>query len=1335
MRLHPLATAFLAAILLTVPAFSQNQRLFYSLSVEDGMPHSEVNAITCDNDGFLWFGTYNGVARYDGYSLMPMTKDNGKSMRVISLYCDDANSLLYIGTEGDGLKVMDLHKNKIIGRFHFANTINCIVKGQDDGLLLGTDRGLATFVYSDSKYEYEFSDLAFRKVNSILPIDGQTMIVSGDDGAHLVNVALDNMTDIITGYASCAFRYSDEEVLLGVFSGLYKYNLGTGACEKILDKEPRCIFKADDDYWIGIQNNGIIRLDEKLETIHEYSADNGANGLNNNAIKAFYQDFSGNLWVGTQNGASKYYHRAESFEFYSDVLDYDDKGPTGSQNKTSTFYEADEGILWIGKHVSGLKILDRASRTISSVPRACWPEIYGQTISSYYKDGQGRLWVGTWSGLYILTEDQVQALNRLEPVSPFDFAKVNKLTGTTFFKIDGDRSGNIWMSTNKGLIKFTPSSPGSLDGSFSHYLQSKVTTDFHIDYCKDGSESVWLGTEHGFYKLLFSRGQDSPVILDVSESSDGRPLKDEFISVVYCDSRDSLWALSIDGYIIKVLTGREPGEDISFKIQDINVNGMSNTAESLEEDNDGKFWIGGINMVKFDPETWSIDFFDESKGMQNRSFKFWSSARLSTGELVFGGVNGISIFDPGRLVYNSVPPEIVFEDLSILGRKVEVNEVIHRKVLLENVLNHTESIILPHKYNSFAISFAALHYTSPSNNKYLYRLSGHEKQWRSAMGQDHSAVYSNLPSGTYRFQVRGSNCDSIWSDETKELVIRINRPVMGSIPAIAIYILLALASLFFAMKNILKKEEERKVTQMNEMKLKYFTDISHDIKTPLSLIFAPVNELAEDDNLDPSAHKKISLIKKNVSKLTDLVQQILDFNKIESNTMSLKFSEQDMVNVCKSTMSYFEDKAERKDIKFTFASDSPQIPVTIDREKLEKVIFNILGNAFKFTPEKGTIGVKCTVRNSDVVTCISDTGCGIEEKDIGRIFDRFYYGSNSAGGSGIGLALAKAIIEQHGGKIWAESEVGKGSSVFFTIPLSSGAATEEADLSSNDDGINSYAEIRDEEIAEEKLYSGKRMAGRKYEILVVEDNDDLREYLRDSMASHFNTHACSNGMEAYQYVLDNDIDCVITDIMMPVMSGIELCRKIKNDGRTSHIPVILLSAKDGEESKIEGSEAGADEYLTKPFNMNLLVSRTEKIIAQRESLKSVFHKSIDISPSMVTITPLDEQFMQNCIKLIEDNISDASYTVENLCQDLSMSHTVVYKKIKSLTDLSVVAFIRSIRLKRAAQLLAQDGSSIKNVMYMVGFDNNSYFSARFKKEFGCTPAEYVERCKNEKADR
>ena len=1315
-------------------AHGQEQRFFYPLSVESGMPHSEVTAIEDDASGFLWFGTYNGLARYDGYTLTSITKDyendEYKSLRITSLYCDKEKDLLYIGTEEDGLKIMDLDTYKIVERFWFANSIYTICKGLNDEIWIGTERGVVRLTYTEGQHQYRYCESSLSKVADIIQTDEKTLMAAANSGIYHIDIHSGHTALITPGFGRALYKIDSESYLLGLASGLFIYNENEQErIRKIHNIDVYDIYRsADGRWWVGSIDSGLYRFSTNFSNC-AYFKTGGDEGLPDNGIRAFQEDFSGNLWIGTQNGACKYYTRAEFFDFYAQSID-NNASESYKSNHTSSFWEDKDGRLWIGKYHSGLKILDRENSIVHSFNKQQIPELYQSTISCFFSDSDDNLWIGTWGGLYILRSRFIHDAHTYTRIPLIDFAGKHGLKGLSIFKIVCDQDGEYWFSTNNGLYRFRPSSDDIMEGVMTNHFPSVITTDMHIDHTPDNDKIVWLGTRNGLNKVLFKKDTTKPEIIIFEEKQENTRTPSGFISAVYSDSEDRLWILELDGSINLVTGGRRDGSYPSFQTMNINTEYTFDTAESLQEDNSGNLWIGGIRMMKFNPITWSCEFFDESDGLQNKSFKIWSSVKLSSGELVFGGVNGFSIFNPDKLQKNAIEPRVVLEELYVAGNRVKCGEKIKGRVILNQRVDLVSEIKLPYSHNNIAIQFAALHYTSPNKNRYRYMLEGHETSYKETIGNTHTATYPNLPAGTYTFRLEGSNSDGLWAEEAKTLKIRILPPVWQTVPAILLYILVALIIIYIIFKSIIQREKNKEQTRIYELKLKYFTDISHEIKTPLSLISSPIEDIYNSENLNPKTRQKLTLVRKNISRLMDLIEQIMDFNRHESDVMSLKLSQQDLINVCRTCMSYFEDRAERKDILFMFESNVKQIPVWVDRERIEKLLFNIIGNAFKFTSIGGSIIVKCNLRAKDVVVSICDSGTGIRPEALPHVFDRFYT-TDKTGGSGIGLALAKAIVEQHHGKIWVESEYGRKTTFSFTLLLGDDHFS---DIPKNfkipytsKDELSSYTIIREKNLAEDDLYNGRYISNEKSSILVVEDDFDMREYLKESLEQHFAITACSNGADALEAAKTQDFDCIVSDISMPIMDGVQLCIKAKQDILLSHIPIILLTAKDSVEDKISGFGAGADDYITKPFDMKLLITRISNIIKQRQDLKAKFHQNISVAPSMVTISSIDEQFMKQCLTLIEDNISDSEYNVEELCNDLSMSRPTVYKKIKSLTGLSVVAFMRSIRMKRAAQLLMQDGSSIKNIMYMVGFDNSSYFSARFKKEFGCTPNEFVEK--------
>ncbi len=1312
----------------SVTAVAQTQNLFSVISIEDGMPHSEVNAIESDSTGYLWFGTYNGLARWNGSSIFVVNKsDVGnryKSLRVLSLFHDENTGLLLIGTEDDGMKAMDLSTYSINQEFTFANTVYSIKRAADGLIWIGTERGIVKCSLSEGKYNFRYHEPALSKVSDIMPIDRNNLLAASDSGVYLIDITTSSSQRILSSFSRSILRIDGEHFLLGCSEGLFRWSVERpDKPEKIESSDVSAIYMAKDGYfWIGHIDAGISRYNSSFTSRTDYRIETGDDGcgLPDNGIHCFGEDFSGNIWIGTQNGVCKYNAATENFEFYNKLLDSVNESENIISNKTSSFYEDEWGRLWIGPYHSGLKILYRKEQKINNSSSSI---LSRSTISSFYRDSDRNLWIGTWEGLYIIPAKYVKAVDSSDEIPLINMGIKFGLQHKTFFKIIDDSRGNLWFSTNNGLYCHTPS--GNFDGSLTQLLASTTTTDIYIEDRDENSSVLWVGTQRGLLKMIVEYEGNIPRKKSTYTVEESSPLHSEFVSAIHCDKKDRLWIFGIDGYINQVIDGRLSDSPARFRTLDINENGFADTSESVQEDKDGNLWIGGTKMFMFNPEEWSIKYYDSSNGMQNRSFKIWSSYKLSTGELVFGGSNGCSIFSPSSIRKVEDEPKIVLEDLFISGKRVAVSSPFDGEVILEKNLNLTKKLVLPYDCNNIGISFTSLHYSAPDKNSVKYILEGHDRIWTENKGGDVLASYSNLSPGTYRFRLRGSNCDNVWSDEEKILPITIRPPFWASIAAYLIYIAVAAVAFYLLGRYMKQSEQHRKEAQMNEIKLKYFADISHEIKTPLSLIAAPISEIARMSSIDgPAIQKKISLARKNLARLMDLVEQIIDFNRYESRIMKLNLSKQNIVSVCKVCMSYFEDKADTKDIDFRFESESNCIEAIIDKEKIEKVLFNIVGNAFKFTPMGGRITVSIHQNPDDVLISISDTGQGIRPEDISKVFTRFYVGENSPTGSGIGLALAKAIVEQHKGSIRVESSYNRGTCFSFRILLGDKHFSREELSSLGEWESGTYSSLQESLLAEGD--SNLNFETQMDSVLVVEDNEDMRNYLTDVLCRQYHVSTATNGKEACKKAEKHEYSCIISDVMMPVMDGFQLCHAIKNNIQTSHIPVLLLTAKDAVEDKITGLNICADDYIQKPFDVALLIARIENLIKRYSEQRTAFNKEINYSPSMVTITPIDEQFMNSCMSLIEKNISDSSYNVESLCSDLSMSRPTVYRKIKYLTGLSAVAFIRSIRMKRAAQLLRQDASSIKSIMYMVGFENSSYFSAQFKKEFGCTPNEYVE---------
>lgn len=1341
--------------------FAQDQRLFKSLTVSDGLPHSEITSIVQDKTGFLWLGTLNGLTRYDGNSMKTYIRNNSSdsnslsNIRIISLY-HEGDSLLYIGTEGGGLNIFNLRRENFEnhavlrqGELLSTQVIYTIKKGMNNRIWVGTDNGLWELQKQGNTFSYRSFIPNLQMVTDVEEIDQDILWLTSNTGVYEVNKHTKQQKLLFDHHWTCIQALSSNTYLLGGVDGLFLYS-GQGALKKLLDVNTvEICITSNQDIWVGAMNDGLYRFGQNLDLkeSYQYGHIRQSKGLSNNNIRAFCEDFSGNLWIGTRNGLNKVTLGGKEFEVYNSILDENiPKGQT-IRNKTATFFEDEDGRLWIGSQATDLRILDRKTQTIQTIDSRRAPELANETISAFFQDRNGSLWIGTWSNLFVLPKIERTKVSGNATLKLTSMLQNHHVPAMTIFKIIEDKDGELWMSTNRGVYRYIPSKEDYYKGTFVNYgnsaadnsvLTNNFMTDIFVDQVSAGANKIiWAGSSNGLNKLLLTK--EGMKIIHIKNDTTATGLKGEFISVIHQDGNSDLWVIGIDGWMNKLTGNRYNDAYPEFQSFNINENGTFNTTESLQEDGYGNFWMGGVRLIRFDPKLITYRYFDEQDGLQSNSFKIWSSYKLRSGELVFGGINGFTIFAPQNFKDNKIIPRVAFTDLAIFDKEIKPLQEYEGRVILTQSLNETENITLPYDMNSISISFVALHFVSSSKNNYRYMLEGEDKGWRYVQGNKNRAIYTNLKPGTYTFKVYGSNCDNLWTDNPRNIEIVVTPPFWKTTTAYFLYFCSFIIALLLFRRNLILTEKRKNAlimehhmreeeNKLHQMKLKFFTDVSHELKTPLALIYSPVEDLINEPGLDVLVARKLMFVRRNIGRLMNLVEQIMDFRRIDNNMMQLAVTQENIVNLCRAVMCYFEDEAERRSIRFMFRPDKENLEIWIDKEKIEKVLMNIIGNAFKYTKNGGEILVNCGEKDGKVIINIHDDGLGIKADDVNHIFERYYQGENSTqGGTGIGLALAKAIVEQHQGRIWVESEYNKGTNFYVELLLGKEQFDEEkvkVKLRSEVQVPSVIPDVLEVPDVINDMAGDSLLSGEKAVILVVDDNIEMLTYLEESLSNGFTVMTAVNGELAWKVTLKEEIDLIVSDVMMPVMDGIELCSKIKNDIRLSHIPVILLTAKGEVEHKIEGYESGADDYIPKPFNLKLLVVRINNIIRQRNDLRIAFRKQIVVEPTKLTVTTLDEQLLKKCMELIETNISDPDFNVDELCRGVGLSRPAVYKKVKSLTGLSVVEFIRSIRLKRAAQLLAQDNSSISDVMYKVGFNNRSYFSLRFKEEFGCNPNEY-----------
>jgi len=1350
-----------AVLLATFLLFSgiviaQSNYHFEKLGVNEGLPHSDVLDIVQGPYGFIWIATTNGLCRYDGFNLVTYRHSNSEiyslsGNRTLSL-CFTADSLLLVGTEGSGLNIYSTDDDNFKAYKHnpdqdntiSSNVVFEIFQSESGQIWLGTDHGFDELILEGSNVSFKnivFVDLV---VKQILEVKPNVLWLATNQGIYEY--------DILSGQYQVLFpdlifnavlRLSEQEVLLGSYAGLFLWN---GNELKLVNSSPTLSMVKDSEsnLWVGTNGEGLLKVEipsfefSKLEPNKSNPA-----SLSHNELHALYVDRSGMLWIGTLGGGvNKLNLSAKKFELYQNAPWQEN---AISVDQVITFYEDENSFLWIGLRGGGINVLDRKTSEMRHLNQSENDRLHKANVSSFFKDRNGRLWIGTWHGLYILDQEEQGRILNGQPIE-YDVL----LPDISVEKIIEDYEGHLWFSTTNGLVEYVPGADDFYAGDFVHYRHGNfnantLSDDFIRDiYAEpeavDGAKVIWVGTRNGLNRMSFRRG-GVKVTRMFHDPADRTSLPGNFISVIHQGQNGHLWIAALGGGLCKMVEGRNGKVKARFQWINDESGLLNRDVETLLEDDQGRFWLGGHGITRFDPQNNEFKYYDVSDGLQSNSFKVWAAYKNAQGEMVFGGTDGFNIFHPDAISDNPVVPQLVFTGFKVSNHELKAGRRFRGRMLLDNNVVVTKEITLPYSMNNISIHFAALHFTSPSKNKYRFKLEGADNNWLLSSGASAYSNYTYLNPGDYKFICYASNNDNVWSEEPIELNIKILPPFWRTTVAYVCYGLVCFGLLYLYKeysiiqaneknKLVLERINRKQLEELNDIKLQFFTNVSHELRTPLSLISAPVEELKESKGLSVEVSEKINLIYNNIIRLTRIVDEILDFRKFDKQNMTLEAAEGDVIRFIKEVSLFFNALAEKKGINYTFQSDNPGILLWYDRDQLEKVLFNLLSNAFKYTPDGGIIAISCTLvpKKEELQVTIFNNGPQIPEEDIAHLFDRFYQSKAlKAKGTGIGLSIARSVIEQHKGRIWVENVVGNGVQFGFSLLLGrdhlSSVDILEGFKNSEDISIYQKSAQIDEKAPIEKEAINKKHS---YRLLVVEDNTEVRNYLVSGLQSIYKVDQAADGEEAYRKALADPPDLIVSDVMMPKMDGMDLCRQLKSNALTSHVPIILLTARTSLIHKISGFETGADEYITKPFSYKLLLARIENLIQSRENLKQLFRSKLSLEPSAVTVTSLDEKMLRRCIEVVEEYMDDSDLNVEKMCTEVGMSRPQLYRKLKSLTGLSINQFIRSIRLKRAAQLLSQDNSSIKEVMFQVGFSNSSYFTRAFKEEFNCMPTEYTD---------
>tara|TARA_B110000208_G_scaffold58015_1_gene75971 strand:- start:1424 stop:5632 length:4209 start_codon:yes stop_codon:yes gene_type:complete len=1380
---------------------------FNYINPDTGLLENTVQTIFQDSQGFMWYGTPNGLYKYDGYNFTAYRNDYNDpfslSENSVTALFEDKEGLLWVGT-GRNLNLLD----RKTGKFHsYLNSyneqkeanknirVNDIVQGENGIIWIATNNGLFEIIKNkEVPFSYTFKKI-HQKIISTLGInalhkrDNGEILIGTKQGLKRILPRTQSKTLIkpsknfhqieqikqFNGHTILSFYEDSNNVIwVGTHKGLFKIIYNKFSNTEIINRVHLKGYKkgiqnisSDDkgNIWFGTNNDGLFLLSTTNNKIKQFKNNPKQENsqLKSNSILDLYKDQSGILWIGTSRGGlSKLDLFKKNFiHFKRNSIE----STSINDNIINSFYEESNQEVWVGTFNGGLnKLLYKDGEIFfKNIPLNNEKSVT-EKVFSLCKDNFGYLWVATSSnGLYRLKVDKK---NNVIEKTNFNVLNTNgNLTTNVINLLYKDKIGDIWMGSfvGSGLMKFRPKKSGNnlpLISKYNSNISSKynLTSDKLTSIFEDKKGLLWVGTRGGLNKIYRDKkNEPSEIIQYVHKKNDLNSLSNNNVFTIQEDYSGTIWIGSFGGGISKIVNTEKEGKTSTHFVHFGEKEGLaSNAVYGIIEDNNKNLWISTNNGIsRFNIEKNNFRNYNISDGLQARNFRKFAFHKGPFGTLYFGGINGFNVFHPNNIVDYRSLPKTVITDLKIDNKPVKVSETISGEIILSNAINFTEQIELKYQNGSFSFDFASLHFVSPKQNKYAYMLEGYDDDWIYTDAKRRFVGYSNLNNGSYTFKVKSANKDSIWNDDYTQIKVKILPPFWKTWWMYFIYISIFLVLLAIYRNYIIEKEkyntqiklekfENEKIKEVHNMKLQFFTNVSHEFKTPLTLILGPLEKLIASDKTSDSVKEMLVLMQRNANQLYKLIQQVLEFRKIENNELKLSVSKVDIVNFCKELTASFQVLANKKNITILFKSNQDEFIDWFDFDKLEKIFNNLMSNALKFTPKNGEISIKISVNKNNsrrqglidltannVEISVKDTGHGIPLDKLALIFKRFYQVNSLDGdhmGSGVGLALTKSLVELHNGEILVSSKIKKGTKFIVRLPIA-------VNYSNIDHKNNEF--LAENEFIEDAIFElehnkspaqndAKELTSNKLPLLlIVEDQKDMRTFIKSLLSETYEVIEADDGLEGKKMALENVPDLIISDVMMPNMNGKELCIELKNNEITNHIPIILLTAKSSMENRIAGIRTGADAYIPKPFNADFLTARIENLLETRELLRNKYKdQENDLNSEISGISSFDKQFIEKAEGIIEINLMNTEFNVIDLGDELAYSRMQLYRKLKSITSLSANEFIRSYRLKKAASLLKETEMNITEILYEVGFTNRSYFTKCFKLKYEKTPKEY-----------
>lgn len=1377
---------FLFFVLWAVPSFNVEAKeyKFRNVTSFNKLSHFSVQCIIQDSLGFMWIGTNDGLNLFDGYEYRYFKYDphNDNSISNNDICCLEIqnNTYLWIGTRGGGVNRMNLLTGKIT-RFidkSFDGLVRDVIVDKHNTVWIATAKGLMKYVADESVEGGHFVNVTqqavYRTVTNnvfaptqrniamqvIHQVSPDKLLVGADAGVYEYNIEKGEFKELVSdleGITTCLISDKKGNIWISYYKGVVKltkkkvgddydltwYNTKAEPQYRLtVDRIQSIQEDQDGNIWLGSRGGGLTLLKNDMVVPINARYIDSATKLDN-LINVLFIDRNGILWIGQENYALKIVDLlGDKFKTYSP----DNQYVKGNEQYLVSAITGNANNIWAGTVSSGIDVFKNEGGKLLHVDNISLDFIDNQDgskeVVSLLRDKDDNLWIGASS-------NSVWCYSDKKSISKY---AVNGYVQTLM----EDNMDNIWFGTWRQGIGYVNKKTGVVEQyNINPSRMLGLSNDLVFSLKLDSQGLLWVGTKGGGLNVAPIKdviARKGRFVIYRHQPSDSTSISYDDIQDIIETKDGQIWVATgrgINQLCIPKGKSREVAilDGTAFFKSVTQDNGLpSNMVYSIREDNDGYLWLGTNNgLCRFSPNDNSVIIYDENDGLPSSYFKKNAAfVNPADGLVCFGGLNGLVFFKPRSIVQNSFKPTVRITSFRLNNQLIEAGQEQAGRITLERNISYTRHLELNHSQNDITFEFSALNYSFSNNLRYAYRLLGYSDKWIETDSKNRRLTYTNLNAGHYTLQIKATDSDGLWTQQCTEIEIDILPPFWLTPWAYLIYIIFTLGLLYLFRKysitrinekNKLQIEriEQNKRSEIFEAKFRFFTNVSHEIRTPLTLINEPLQQLLSRHDLSAEAQETAHMVRRNLKRLLNQVNQLLEFRKMESDKYVLKYSKFKIDDVLNSIVSDFDVVIKNKNINVEILCDN-EIVVNADRQLIDTIVFNLVSNSLKFLPANGKLRLEALTHANDALIddgffkiLVADNGPGIPESDVEHVFDRFFQSQNSSnihlGGSGIGLSIVKEYVEQHNGTVDVRNLPHGGCCFQVVIPINA------AGFSNVSDNETSLAidEGTEMTVNDDRLQNNDNQFI-KYSMVIVEDDVDLAIYIKSIFEGQFKVAHFDDGKEALTRMGEVSPDIIICDLMLPGLNGLALTARLKENPETSHIPIIMLTAMSEDEAMAKGLTLGADSYLTKPFNTAVLKAQVAAILRSRDVFRERFSKRLVLEPTVENIVPQDEKFIKKIMEITERRMGEFTFEVGDIVDEMGMSHTLLLKKFKALTGMSIVEFIRSMRIKKAVQMFKQDKFSIADVAYKVGFSDPKYFSKCFANEMGLKPSDFVKQC-------